>query len=110
LINFQSKDDVYILSLEGSILHKDSEALREYFEGMYENKITKIVLDMTKTHHICSSALGHMVYMENRLRSIGGEIKLVVNDEDLLELLDITLLNQVFLIYKSNREAIASFQ
>lgn len=109
MIQFQNKGDVYILSLEGSILHKDSESLKEYFDGMYENKIVKIVIDMTKTHHICSSALGHMVYMENRLRSIGGEIKLVVNDDDLLELMDITLLNQVFIIYKNTKEAISAF-
>jgi anti-anti-sigma factor len=109
LINFQNKEDIYILSLEGSILHKDSQSLKEYFDGMYENKIKKIIIDMTKTHHICSSALGHMVYMENRLRQIGGEIKLVIKDEDLLELMDITLLNQVFLIYKTLSDAVSAF-
>ncbi|MCX7998939.1 MAG: STAS domain-containing protein [Leptospiraceae bacterium] len=110
MVSYRTEQDVHILSLVGSILHKDSELLRDYFEGLYDAKAEKIIIDLLKTYHICSSALGHMVYMENRLRSYGGEIKLVVTDEDLNELLEITLLNQVFLIYKTVQEAIQSFK
>lgn len=109
MVSYRTEKDVHILSLVGSILHKDSELLKDYFDGLFDAKVKKIIIDLLKTHHICSSALGHMVYMENRLRSYGGEIKLVVNDEDLNELLEITLLNQVFVIYKTINEAIESF-
>lgn len=109
LISYRTEKDVHIISLIGSILHKDSELLKDYFNGLFNAKVEKIVVDLLKTHHICSSALGHMVYMENRLRTYGGEMKLVVDDEDLNELLEITLLNQIFLIYKTIHEAIESF-
>ncbi len=110
MVSYRTEKDIHILSLIGSILHKDSELLKEYFNGLFEARVQKIIIDLLKTHHICSSALGHMVYMENRLRNYGGEIKLVVVDEDLNELLEITLLNQVFLIYKTLNEAIESFE
>jgi anti-anti-sigma regulatory factor len=47
--------------------------------------------------------------MKNKFNSHGGDIKMVVTDEDLLELLEITMLDQVFQLYDNVNACAKSF-
>ncbi len=47
--------------------------------------------------------------MKNKFNTIGGDIKIIVTDEDLLELLEITMLDQVFQIYEDFNSCKLSF-
>ncbi len=99
-----------VIHLDRTVLQPDSEALRKHLEELYEKKVDKLILDFTSTDHICSSALGNIVYMKNRMRSYNGMIRLVIHDDDLLELMDITMLNQVFEIFHTLEQALSAFE
>jgi anti-anti-sigma factor len=110
MVSSLKQNEYIIIQLEGSILQIESDQLRRLLENHYDNKDKNIIIDMLGTNHICSSALGHLVFAKNKLRSFYGDIKFVAADEDLLELLDLTMLNQVFEIYSDLETAKASFK
>lgn len=105
-----TRNDINVFKLEGSILQDESEKLDLYFSDLIENQENRIIVDMTDANHICSMVLGQMVFYKKKLNSQQGDIKLVIIDEDLLELFDITLLNRVFEIYSNLEEALYAFQ
>jgi anti-sigma B factor antagonist len=105
-----TKNNTHLFKLEGSILQTESEKLDLYFSELLETDETRIIIDMTEANHICSMVLGQIVYYKKKLSSIQGDIKLVIVDEDLLELFDITLLNRVFEIYSDVNDAYRSFE
>lgn len=102
-------NDVTILNLKGSILQNDSQSLREFLEKNLLEKKYNVVVNLLDTIHICSSALGQIVYMKPKFISNGGDIKMTVDDEDLLELLEITMLDQVFNLFSDLPACIHSF-
>ncbi|MEM7184246.1 MAG: STAS domain-containing protein [Spirochaetota bacterium] len=104
-----TKNDINVFKLEGSILQDESEKLDLYFSELIESQENKIIVDMTDANHICSMVLGQMVFYKKKLNSNHGDIKLVIIDEDLLELFDITLLNRVFEIFSNLDEAVSAF-
>ncbi len=105
----ESFEDITILNLKGSILQSESDMIRLCLENFLSSSNTNIAINMLETNHICSSALGQIVFMKNKFNSHGGDIKMVVTDEDLLELLEITMLDQVFQLYDNVNACAKSF-
>ncbi|MCB1180361.1 MAG: STAS domain-containing protein [Leptospiraceae bacterium] len=109
-MNIEVINSITIIHPGRTILQSDSDELRKLFEDLYNKKTNTIIMNLLDTDHICSSALGHMVFMRNRVQENFGDVKLVVQDEDLLELMDITMLNLVFEIYSSIGSALEAFE
>ncbi|MCB1193306.1 MAG: STAS domain-containing protein [Leptospiraceae bacterium] len=105
-----TKENIQILKLTGSVLQSEAEKFETFFKNSIEKKNTNIVVDLTEANHICSSILGQLVFYKNSVKSTSGDIKLVIVDEDLLELFEITLLNKVFHIYNNLEYAIRTYQ
>lgn len=70
----------------------------------------KIILDLSKVHHICSTALGIFVATKRKLKPMKGDVKIVVLDEDLIQLFEITMLDKVFEMFSEIDEALDAFQ
>lgn len=104
-----TKNNIHLFKLEGSILQSESEKLDLYFSELIDSYENKIIIDMTETTHVCSMVLGQIVYYKKKINANNGDIKLVIVDEDLLELFDITLLNRIFEIYSDVEEAYSAF-
>ncbi|MCB1157446.1 MAG: STAS domain-containing protein [Leptospiraceae bacterium] len=105
-----TKNNIHVFRLEGSILQDEGEKLDLYFSELLGHAENQIVVDMTEANHICSMVLGQLVFYKKKVNALGGDIKLIITDEDLLELFDITLLNRVFEIYSNMDEAQSSFE
>lgn len=105
-----TKENIQILKPSGSILQSDTDKFETFFKDSIKNKHTDIIVDFSETNHICSSVLGQLVFYKHNIRSKNGDIRLVITDEDLLELFEITLLNKVFQIYERLEYAIRSFE
>jgi anti-sigma B factor antagonist len=68
-----------------------------------------VVLDLTRVTFIDSMALGVLLRTHKRFRARDGELRLVVPSSDLRRIFEITLLDQVFALDATRREALAAF-
>ncbi|MDY6968198.1 MAG: STAS domain-containing protein [Spirochaetota bacterium] len=104
-----SEDEYDLIILDGRIDQEVTEELEALLEDSYENEKYMICIDMINVKHICSSALGVLVAVKRKIIDEEGDIKLVINDPNLLKIFQTTMLDKVFEIYESTRECINTF-
>lgn len=105
-----TKDEIKVLRFEGAILRKDSERIESELMRTDILSHKGVILDFSRVHHICSSALGLLVSFKRRLRQSGGEVKIVVDDDDIRQVFEITMLDKVLDIYSNLHEAEETFE
>ncbi len=93
------------LKLTGSILESNIKDLNVKFEKMLAHSQKNVVVDFTEVNHICSMALGILVSYKKKFTENSGNIKIVITDEDLLELFEITMLDKIFEIFQDLKSA-----
>lgn len=103
------KNDIKIIRFQGAILRKDSDKMESELIQSSQWFSKKVILDFTDVHHICSSALGVLVSFKRRIRNHDGEVKIVLSDEDIRQVFEITMLDKVFEIYSDIELASQSF-
>lgn len=104
------QDDIHIIKIAGSILQSDSEELDRNLSEHNFDPSPKIIIDLTEVNHICSTALGIIVSYKKKFKSAEGDIIIVVNDEDLLQLFEITMLDKVFKVVPNIEDAFDEFK
>ncbi len=98
-----------ILILDGRIDQDMTDTLERYLQEYLDTKRFKLIVDMTAVLHICSSALGVLVATKKKFQKYDGDIKLILINENLKQLFEITMLNKVFEIFEDQKMAINSF-
>jgi anti-sigma B factor antagonist len=68
---------------------------------------TLVVVDLTGTTFIDSTALGVLIRGVERLRQKDGKLCVVVVDPNIAKIFEVTGLNRVFSVYDSREEALA---
>jgi anti-anti-sigma factor len=101
--------DIDILVLDGRIDQEMTDHLEKNLQDYLDTKKFKLVVDMTNVLHICSSALGVLVATKRKFQKYEGDIKLILVNENLKQLFEITMLNKVFEIYEDMKMALNSF-
>lgn len=109
-ISRNRKGDVDILTVKGNIQHTDSHVFEKELERTLEQGNRLIVLDLTAVEHICSSALGALIAVKRRIRRYEGDVRIVAKAGDVLRVLQITLLDRVFLVFDNLDAAVHSYQ
>ncbi len=102
----ETRGDVHLIKISGRVQQDDSIRLEEALEKALHESQQKIVIDLTDAKHICSTALGVLVSMKRRLRRNNGDIKLAVDEGDVKNLLQITMLDRVFELHENQESAI----
>lgn len=102
----EQRGDVQVITVRGRIQQDDSILLEEALEKALSDQHYKIVLDLTKAKHICSTALGVLVSMKRRLRRNNGDIKIAIEEGDVKNLLQITMLDRVFELHENSESAL----
>ncbi len=69
----------------------------------------KLVIDFSGVDHFSSSALGMLITIQKYLEPSQGVLKLCFIRSQILKVFKITRLDEVFSIYKTATEALASF-
>ena len=105
-VNRHDKD--VVMRLSGSCTMNVAPQLRERIRKLASEAPRFIVLEMSTLDFIESTGLGSIVAGYLRLRRHQGEVRLVAPSEAITRLLDLTRLNQLFEVYKSVDEALAS--
>ncbi len=98
-----------ILQLEGNINLDETEALELKLDKLLSEEKTKVVVDLSGVRHFSSSALGILVAYKKAMQENGGDIKLVVNSDELMQLFKVTMLSKVFEISDSRKDALTRF-
>lgn len=103
------ENGIDILELEGRIDQYSTDELERNLQDYLDNKKFKLIVDMSGVVHICSSALGVLVATKRKFQKYEGDIKLIVINENLKNLFEITMLNKVFELYEDMKMAMNSF-
>jgi anti-sigma B factor antagonist len=98
----------WVVALTGEVDLYSAPELKTRLAELTEAGAHEIVVDMTGTTFIDSTALGVLVRAVQRLRETdGGRFGLVITDENIRRIFEMTGLERVFPIYGSRDEALS---
>jgi anti-sigma B factor antagonist len=95
-----------VLEVRGEVDVSTAPELREKLLALAEQGRTVAVVDLSDVSFVDSTALGVLVSGVKRLRSAGGDLRLVVTQPRISKVFEITGLTDVFRIYPSAEEAV----
>jgi anti-sigma B factor antagonist len=95
-----------VVTLRGEIDVYTAPRLRQALIDLVEGGATDIVVDMAKVDFLDSTGLGVLVGGLKRVKSKEGELRLVVTQDRIMKIFDITGLSKVFPIFGSVEEAV----
>jgi anti-sigma B factor antagonist len=96
-----------VIALAGEVdLHTCPEFKEELLRVIGDGATT-VVVDLTATTFIDSTALGVLLRGVERLRAEGGRLGVVCVDPSMKKIFEVTGLDRVFSIYRSREEALA---
>ena len=96
-----------VLAVRGEVDVSTAPELRERLLALAERGTTTAVVDLCEVSFVDSTALGVLVSGVKRLRSGGGDLRLVVTEPHISKVFEITGLTEVFRISPTLDEATA---
>ncbi len=98
--------DKHVIAVAGEIDLFTAPELKAALGDALEAGRTKIVVDLTQTTFLDSTALGVLIGAVKRLRSRDGAMTIVNNDPNIAKTFEITGLDQIFTIRATRDEAL----
>lgn len=102
------RDDWTILHVVGEIDMASAPQVRQHALALVADGHPFLVIDMSGVDFCDSTGLGVLVAIVKRVRTAGGDLRLVTDDERLTALLAITRLDRVFDVYPRVIDATAT--
>jgi anti-sigma B factor antagonist len=103
-------DDVTILDLGGRLVLEDGvDELRERIRVLADEGRLKLVVNMADVTYVDSCGIGILISKLVTLRRRGGDLRLLNVSQRGHHLLEITRLEDVFKLYSSETDAVASY-
>ncbi|WP_448820139.1 STAS domain-containing protein [Cetobacterium sp.] len=109
-ITEKTVDDVRVIKVCGELDALVAPKLKERIAKQIELDINKFVIDFTDLVHINSLAMGILRGKLRVVRDLGGDIKLVGLNDHIRTIFEMIGLDELFDIYPTEEEAIASFR
>ncbi|HUY64256.1 MAG TPA: STAS domain-containing protein [Acidimicrobiales bacterium] len=110
-VNFElaenERNGLPVLAVRGEVDVSTAPELRERLLGLAEQGRTVAVVDLSEVSFVDSTALGVLVSGVKRLRTAGGDLRLVITQPHITKVFEITGLTEVFPIFASADEAVA---
>ena len=103
-------DDIRVIKVCGELDALVAPKLKERIAKQIELDINKFVIDFTDLVHINSLAMGILRGKLRIVRDLGGDIKLVGLNDHIKTIFEMIGLDELFDIYATEEEAIASFR
>ena len=101
-----SDGDRHVLAVRGEIDLFTAPELKQVIAESIESGRVRIVIDLTDTTFLDSTALGVLIGAVKRLRSRDGALAIVNTHENISKTFEITGLDQIFTIVATREEAI----
>ncbi len=99
-------DERHVLAVRGEIDLFTAPELKQVLAESIEAGRVRIVVDLTETTFLDSTALGVLIGAVKRLRSRDGALAIVNIDENIAKTFEITGLDQIFTIVPTREEAV----
>lgn len=103
-------DDVRVIKVCGELDALVAPKLKERIAKQIELDINKFVIDFGDLVHINSLAMGILRGKLRIVRDLGGDIKLVALNDHIKTIFEMIGLDELFDIYETEEEAIASYR
>ena len=98
----------HVVAVRGEIDLFTAPELKSALSEAIESGHTRIVVDLTDTTFLDSTALGVLIGAVKRLRSRDGALVIVNVDQNIAKTFEITGLDQIFTILSTRDDAIAA--
>jgi anti-sigma B factor antagonist len=109
-LNSRMVGTVAILTPKGYLTGGDeTEALERALKTLAEEGNQHLVLNLSETQHLNSTALGVLISAHSNYVRRGGQMKLAAVDKRIQNIFVITKLSLVFDVHDTEEQAIASF-
>ena len=100
--------DRHVVAVRGEIDLFTAPELKQKLTDAIEGGKSRIVVDLTDTSFLDSTALGVLIGAVKRLRSRDGVLTIVNTDANIAKTFEITGLDQIFTILGTRDEAVAA--
>jgi len=101
---------VLIISTPPRLTTENSDGLKKLLKNYVDEGRYNIVINLTGTDYLDSSGLGAIVSKIAQTRSNNGDIRLASVNEYVMNLLELTHINQIIKIFDTPEQAAASFR
>jgi anti-sigma B factor antagonist len=98
----------HVVAVRGEIDLFTAPELKSALGEAIEGGRTRIVVDLSETSFLDSTALGVLIGTVKRLRSRDGRLTIVNVDQNIAKTFEITGLDQIFTIRSTREEALAA--
>ena len=90
-----------VVQVTGEIDVYTAPLLREELASLIDAEHRELLVDLTGVGFMDSTGLGVLVGALKKVRTLGGDLQLVISSEKLLKVFRITALTQVFTIHET---------
>jgi len=105
-LTVDERDGWTVLSVVGELDMATAPEVREHLHGLLAQGHEKLIVDLDEVSFLDSTALGVLVGLLKRVRTVGGDLRLVCTQPRVLKVFEITRLDQAFGITDSVEAAI----
>jgi anti-sigma B factor antagonist len=103
----RQQDDAVVVSLQGDIDLNTAPEVHKTLVDVCQDEPKRIVVNCRDVSYIDSSGIGTLVEVFRRARSFDGKLLLCCLNDRVYSVLEITRLDKIFAVYKSEAEALA---
>jgi anti-sigma B factor antagonist len=103
------KKDVYVVMPRGTYGHKMAAEIEAKIFDLCERGVSKFILDLKRVKGILSRGVHSLIEVYDRIKEVGGTIRLCGLQRDVKFFLQFAQLNEVFEIFGDQKEALISY-
>jgi len=102
--------DLVVLEMKGRItLGRESQRLEGMIRDLLNEKVTRVVLDITGVDYADSAGLGILTFCHATMKKAGGALRFANPSSRVAELFHFTLLEKIFSIHPTVEDACKDF-
>jgi anti-sigma B factor antagonist len=99
-------DDTHIMALGGEVDLSANPAFKETLDRLLDQGKSRLLIDLSETTFIDSTAIGALMVGLKRLRESGGSLELICANRNVLRVFEIVGLDQEVPIHSTREEAL----
>ena len=107
-VETRNRDGVRIVDVSGDVDLKWSPVLRKELFAAFKDA-PKVALNLAAIRYIDSSGIGVLIISTQNLQKCGGSLALVNASEDVRKVFMLTGLENFFVFFKNEKDALAAF-